>query len=103
MTTVAEGIETPTQLERLRELGCPLAQGFLFAKPLEAAAMAELVARPVGPIWSVTSGIRRGSQSRRRAKDVVVRPAEPHGSTGANGQSLKRSLKLQRHTRGGQP
>jgi predicted signal transduction protein with EAL and GGDEF domain len=26
--TVAEGIETPTQLKRLRDLGCPLAQGF---------------------------------------------------------------------------
>jgi hypothetical protein len=49
------------------------------------------------------SSSRRGSQSRRRAEDVVVRPAEPHGSTGANGQSPKRPLKLQRHTRGGQP
>ena len=103
MTTVAEGIETPTQRERLRDLGCPLAQGFLFARPLEAAAMEELVARPVGPIWSVASSSRRGSQSRRRAKDVVVRPAEPHGSTDANGRSPKRPLKLQRHTRGAQP
>jgi len=48
MTTVAEGIETPIQLERLRDLGCPLAQGFLFARPLEAAAMEELVARRSG-------------------------------------------------------
>jgi EAL domain-containing protein (putative c-di-GMP-specific phosphodiesterase class I) len=60
LTTVAEGIETPTQRDRLRDLGCPLAQGFLFARPLEAAAMEELVARPVGPIWSVTSGSRSG-------------------------------------------
>jgi|GEM_PF-806546 diguanylate cyclase (GGDEF)-like protein/PAS domain S-box-containing protein len=103
MTTVAEGIETPTQLERLRELGCPLAQGFLFAPPLEAAAMAELVARPVGPIWSVTSGSRRGSQSRRRLLDVVVRPTVPRGSTAAVGPSLKRPPRLQRRTRGGQP
>jgi diguanylate cyclase (GGDEF)-like protein/PAS domain S-box-containing protein len=87
MTTVAEGIETPTQLECLRDLGCPLGQGFLFARPLEPAAMAELVALPVGPIWPVASSSPRGSQSRRRATDVVVRPAEPRGPTGAAGQA----------------
>jgi EAL domain-containing protein (putative c-di-GMP-specific phosphodiesterase class I) len=31
---VAEGIETPEQAEVLRELGCDIGQGFLFAKPL---------------------------------------------------------------------
>ena len=103
MTTVAEGIETPTQLQRLRDLGCPLAQGFLFARPLEAAAIEELVARPVGPLWSVTSGSRRETKSRRRLTDVVVRPAEPRGSMAAAGQSLKRTPRLQRRTRSGQP
>jgi diguanylate cyclase (GGDEF)-like protein/PAS domain S-box-containing protein len=103
MTTVAEGIETSTQRDRLRDLGCPLAQGFLFARPLEAAAMEELVARPVGPISSVTSGTRRGNQSRRRLTDAVVRPAAPRGSMAAVGQSLKRPPRLQRRTRGGQP
>lgn len=31
---VAEGVETPAQLEQLRELGCPYFQGFLEARPL---------------------------------------------------------------------
>jgi EAL domain-containing protein (putative c-di-GMP-specific phosphodiesterase class I) len=31
---VAEGIETSEQVADLRELGCPLGQGFLFARPL---------------------------------------------------------------------
>ena len=34
---VAEGIETWRQLEILRSMGCTLAQGFLFAKPCNAA------------------------------------------------------------------
>jgi diguanylate cyclase (GGDEF)-like protein/PAS domain S-box-containing protein len=33
---VAEGIEGWQQLEKLRQLGCPFAQGFLFAKPAPA-------------------------------------------------------------------
>ena len=33
LRTVAEGIETIAQVDRLRGLGCDLAQGFYFAKP----------------------------------------------------------------------
>jgi diguanylate cyclase (GGDEF)-like protein/PAS domain S-box-containing protein len=34
MEVVAEGIETSEQVADLREFGCPLGQGFLFARPL---------------------------------------------------------------------
>ena len=37
LQVVAEGVETPAQLAALRELGCPQAQGFLFAEPLSEA------------------------------------------------------------------
>jgi EAL domain-containing protein (putative c-di-GMP-specific phosphodiesterase class I) len=37
MTSVAEGIETPQQLQRMRELGCDLGQGFLLGRPVHAA------------------------------------------------------------------
>ena len=33
LRVVAEGIEEPGQLERLRELGCEFGQGYLFARP----------------------------------------------------------------------
>ncbi|WP_106397949.1 putative bifunctional diguanylate cyclase/phosphodiesterase [Actinocorallia populi] len=36
LTVVAEGIECPDQLERLREMGCARGQGFLVARPMPA-------------------------------------------------------------------
>jgi EAL domain-containing protein (putative c-di-GMP-specific phosphodiesterase class I) len=52
MATIAEGIETPAQLERLRALGCGLGQGYLLERPLDAAAIRALVARPSHPAWA---------------------------------------------------
>ena len=46
LSTVAEGIETADQLDRLRTLGCDYGQGFLFARPLPAAEIAELLQAP---------------------------------------------------------
>jgi diguanylate cyclase (GGDEF)-like protein/PAS domain S-box-containing protein len=40
---IAEGIETKTQLAILRELRCPLGQGYLFAKPLPLADAQKLI------------------------------------------------------------
>lgn len=36
ITTVAEGVETMEQLQLLRDMGCDLIQGFLFARPMPA-------------------------------------------------------------------
>jgi EAL domain-containing protein (putative c-di-GMP-specific phosphodiesterase class I)/AmiR/NasT family two-component response regulator len=38
LQTTAEGIETEDELSLLRGIGCDTAQGFLFAKPMEATA-----------------------------------------------------------------
>ncbi len=38
MSTVAEGIETPGQADELERLGCDKAQGYFFARPMEAEA-----------------------------------------------------------------
>jgi len=38
---VAEGIELPEQIVSLRDLGCELGQGFLFAKPMPYEALSD--------------------------------------------------------------
>ena len=43
LETVAEGIERPAQLVRLRALGAQFGQGFLISEPIEADAMSELL------------------------------------------------------------
>ena len=49
LQVVAEGVETPLQRQALRELGCDFAQGFYFSRPLEPAALEELLrAEPSG-------------------------------------------------------
>ncbi|HSM64707.1 MAG TPA: EAL domain-containing protein [Ilumatobacteraceae bacterium] len=40
LTVVAEGVETPLQLNRLRELGCDKGQGYLFGRPRPAGITA---------------------------------------------------------------
>src|SRR5690606_20755414 len=37
MDVVAEGVERPDQLERLRRMGCERGQGFLFSEPLPSS------------------------------------------------------------------
>jgi diguanylate cyclase (GGDEF)-like protein/PAS domain S-box-containing protein len=56
LQTVAEGIETPTQLRRLQELGGVLGQGYLFSRPLGRDAMADLVALRTGPAFAAEVG-----------------------------------------------
>ena len=51
LVVVAEGIETPVQRERLSELGCEHAQGYLFAPPLTAVAARALLERVTAAAW----------------------------------------------------
>jgi diguanylate cyclase (GGDEF)-like protein len=38
LSIIAEGIETEEQAQMLMDLGCPLAQGFLYSKPVDSSA-----------------------------------------------------------------
>jgi diguanylate cyclase (GGDEF)-like protein len=61
MDVVAEGIETGEQLGHLQALGCPLGQGYLFARPMpakEVSALLQSKATPGSPVpiregWSL--------------------------------------------------
>jgi len=54
---LAEGIETPEQLDFLRENGCTLGQGFLFSVPLEAEELVVRYGPGTGPAgWAYMSG-----------------------------------------------
>jgi EAL domain-containing protein (putative c-di-GMP-specific phosphodiesterase class I) len=41
---VAEGVESTSQLERLRDMGCDTVQGYLLARPMPSGELAPLLA-----------------------------------------------------------
>jgi diguanylate cyclase (GGDEF)-like protein/PAS domain S-box-containing protein len=78
---VAEGVERPAQAARLKELDCDFAQGFLFARPMPAAQLRDLLAA-VPPATSPPVG--RAAQPhlavpKRRRRAATPRPG--HGSS----------------------
>ena len=56
LCTVAEGIERPEQLDRVRQLGCQSGQGFLFARPMNAIRATALVSDRA-PLAVVTAAV----------------------------------------------
>jgi len=50
LSVVAEGVETEGQMILLAEAGCDCMQGYLYSRPVDAAACARLMARPAAPI-----------------------------------------------------
>jgi len=58
LRVVAEGIETPDQLDFLRTIGCRQGQGYLFAKPLGAPEL-ERFLREKGRIGASEPGIAK--------------------------------------------
>jgi EAL domain-containing protein (putative c-di-GMP-specific phosphodiesterase class I) len=43
LNVIAEGVETPEQLQWLKQLGCQLAQGFFFSPPISASQATQLL------------------------------------------------------------
>ncbi|HWF33430.1 MAG TPA: EAL domain-containing protein [Solirubrobacteraceae bacterium] len=77
---VAEGVETQCQLDTLRDLGCELAQGFYFHRPLEASAVTALLGAPAPHPKHRPAG----------ASIASGRPAQPRASVVASGAARRR-------------
>jgi EAL domain-containing protein (putative c-di-GMP-specific phosphodiesterase class I) len=60
LSTVAEGVETPEQLQHLRTLGCDRTQGYLFARPGPAASLDALLSADASSLASVPSAVGQG-------------------------------------------
>ncbi len=66
MTTIAEGVETPEQLEMLANLGCDQSQGYLHSRPLPVADLEPLLkngglrTRSKSPNLDLTAQMRGG-------------------------------------------
>lgn len=58
LQTVAEGVETPAQMDWLRSLGCNLAQGYTIARPMDADRMCDwLASNAAAPLEQATSKV----------------------------------------------
>jgi len=66
LTTVAEGIEQPDQLLRLKAFGCDIGQGFLLAPPASEEATVEVLSSASTTQWrgSIVGAVRTVSGSR---------------------------------------
>lgn len=77
-TTVVEGVETESQLCHLQELGCSVAQGYLFARPMPASSLEDLLRVANGhrlgraPAEGGLNGGRKSSGVRRLPGLVAV-------------------------------
>ncbi len=69
---VAEGVETPSELEALRHLGCPMGQGFYFSRPVPADDIARLLAGGAATKGDWWAGAAPASTRRRRDSGATV-------------------------------
>ncbi|MBL8135873.1 MAG: GGDEF and EAL domain-containing protein [Acidobacteria bacterium] len=69
---VAEGIETPSELQALKTLRCPLGQGFLFSRAVAADDLLRLLELDAAAGTDWWAGTAPGSTRRRRGSDTAV-------------------------------
>ncbi|HTW08946.1 MAG TPA: EAL domain-containing protein, partial [Acidimicrobiales bacterium] len=86
-TTVVEGVETEHQLDHLLGLGCSVAQGFLFSRPMPANQLEDLLTignRPeggaAGDLWRPLNWPHRSASAGHRLLHDGVGAAAPAGA-----------------------
>jgi EAL domain-containing protein (putative c-di-GMP-specific phosphodiesterase class I) len=68
LRVVAEGVETQSQFEALRAMGCERAQGYLLGKPVEASALE----RRLGVPWQAICPTELFSPKRETQKELCM-------------------------------
>jgi EAL domain-containing protein (putative c-di-GMP-specific phosphodiesterase class I) len=53
MDVVAEGVETPEQIETLKSLGCEYGQGYFFSKPLDFQRAEQFICDTYSPLVTI--------------------------------------------------
>ena len=82
ITTVAEGIETIEQAERMRSLGCTYGQGYLFSRPLAGAQFrSQPVDQTVAGVEAATD-VAAPSEPPARRRRTRTRSLAPNPSAG---------------------
>jgi EAL domain-containing protein (putative c-di-GMP-specific phosphodiesterase class I) len=84
LVTVSEGVEQVPQLQRLLQLGCALAQGFLFSHPLAEDEVLHLLAEP-DRYCSLVARAHAAVRENRQVIDIA-----PNGEQTWRGSSLAR-------------
>ena len=81
LTVIPEGVETANQLQRLHEMGCDVAQGFYFSRPLPTDAVGAWLCRNRGrlrrPGRATEGSIRGAAEEDRRAREDRHGAREP--------------------------
>lgn len=72
IAVVAEGVETKAQAQMLRSFDCPLAQGYLFSRPLAAQTLARWLRE--GTPGERAEDERRSAEEQRHEREPARRP-----------------------------
>ena len=67
-TTVVEGVETPAQLDEVKNLGCDIAQGYYFSRPVSAGSVRQAPHRQHRGHHDVAGSPDRRLRARRSAR-----------------------------------
>ena len=58
LNVIAEGIESPRQVERLRELGCEYGQGYYFSQPMDGKAAQQFIRQYLSTVKTSAAGAK---------------------------------------------